>query len=169
MSLVFLSEKIKGLEEFQPDMSFKQNMLILKLIFNTKWSIIKPENDKIAYAPDENIAGLHWYVTEIDNIDELFQLIEMTISVNKEMEKKLKLYQVKVKELQDLFVSDVPYESLVNIQFIIPEINTPKKRGRPKKGNQVTNEEIDVETNIVTNIEVDVDNNIDSKIKEALK
>ena len=169
MSLVFLSEKIKGLEEFQPDMSFKQNMLILKLIFNTKWSIIKPENDKIAYAPDENIAGLHWYVTEIDNIDELFQLIEMTISVNKEMEKKLKLYQVKVKELQDLFVSYVPYESLVNIQFIIPEINTPKKRGRPKKGNQVTNEEIDVETNIVTNIEVDVDNNIDSKIKEALK
>ena len=165
-----LMDKIKQLEEFKPDMSFKDGMFILKLNYKTSWSIIKPNDDTIAYAADENVSGLHWYVCNLDNIDDLFLLIENTINVNREMEKKINLYKEKVKVLQELFLGDTPYEDLLQIQFVIPE--AAKKRGRPKKNVKDTINEI----NVVEKENINEENNnsetisdIDKKIAEAMK
>ena len=124
-----MQERIKDLSDYRPDITYKDGAFVLKIKFNKRWQIIKPSDEDVAYAKDDNIPDLHWYVSSIENSDKLFDLIEDTIELNKEFEKKSALYKEKVKELQELFLSDIPYEKLKTVQFVLPE---PAAKAKPK-------------------------------------
>ena len=128
-------DRIKDLQEYRPNIMYKDEAFILKIRFKKNWQIIKPTDENIvAYSKDDNIEGLHWYVSTIEDSDKIFDLIDETISINKEFEKKSGLYKEKVKELQELFLSDISYDRLKTIQFVIPdkESKTKPKRGLTK-------------------------------------
>lgn len=172
-------DRIKELDEYRPDISYKDGAFILKLRFKTGWTIIQPDDERVAYAKDDKVAGLHWYVSSIEDCDMIFDIVEETIAVNKEMEKKLLLYKEKVKELQDIFLSDIQYEKLITLQFTFPD-TTKKGKSRQKPKQQVQEEssvieqnEENTEPNIVeasvpTEIKTDELSDIDKKIAEAL-
>jgi hypothetical protein len=122
-------ERVKALQDFRPNIEFRDDAFILKIRFNKAWTVLEPEDPKkVAYSADENKPGLHWYVSTIENSDLVFDLIEQTIEVNKEMEKKITLYKEKVKELQELFLSDIPYNKLTTLEFTFP----PQKKAKKK-------------------------------------
>ena len=124
-------DRIKDLQDYRPDIMYKDGAFILKIKFKKNWQIIKPKDEKIvAYSKDDNVEDLHWYVSTIEDSDKIFDLIDETISINKEFEKKSGLYKEKVKELQELFLSDISYDRLKTIQFVIPDKETKSK---PKK------------------------------------
>ena len=123
-------DRIRDLQDYRPDIMYKDGAFILKIRFNKNWQIIQPKDESVAYSKDETVQDLHWYVSTIEDSDNVFDLIEETITVNKEFEKKATLYKEKVKELQDLFLSDISYDKLKTIQFVIPEKETKTK---PKK------------------------------------
>ena len=125
-------DRIKDLQEYRPNIMYKDEAFILKIRFKKNWQIIKPTDENIvAYSKDDNIEGLHWYVSTIEDSDKIFDLIDETISINKEFEKKSGLYKEKVKELQELFLSDISYDRLKTIQFVIPD---KESKAKPKKG-----------------------------------
>ena len=124
-------DRIKELQDYRPDIMYKDGAFILKIRFKKNCQIIKPKDEReVAYSKDDTVEDLHWYVSTIENSDKIFDLIDETISINKEFEKKSGLYKEKVKELQELFLSDIPYDKLKTIQFVIPDKETKSK---PKK------------------------------------
>lgn len=140
-------DRIKALEDYRPNITYKDGAFILKIKFNKNWQIIKPKGEEVAYAKDDKIPDLHWYVSSIEDSDKLFDLIEETIAINKEFEKKSALYKEKVKELQELFLSDISYEKLKLVQFVIQDKETkPKAKkttNKPQKADK--KEEVKVE------------------------
>lgn len=141
-------DRIKVLEDYHPDVSYKNGAFVLKIKFNDRWQIIKPKDKDVAYAPDDRIKNLHWYVSTIENTDKLFDLIDETIAINKEFEKKCVLYKEKVKELQELFLSDVPYEQLAMIQFNFVDNANESKKKKKKSANKTQKEENNVEVKV---------------------
>lgn len=128
-------DRIKELQDYRPDIMYKDGAFILKIRFKKNWQIIMPQDEReVAYSKDDNVDGLHWYVSTIEDSDKIFDLIDETISVNKEFEKKSELYKEKVKELQELFLSDIPYYKLKAIRFVVPgkESNTKTKKSVAK-------------------------------------
>ena len=124
-------DRIKDLQDYRPDIMYKDGAFILKIRFKKNWQIIKPKDEReVAYSKDDAVEDLHWYVSTIEDSDKIFDLIDETISINKEFEKKSSLYKEKVKELQELFLSDISYDRLKTIQFVIPDKET---KAKPKK------------------------------------
>ena len=125
-------DRIKELQDYRPDIMYKDGAFILKIKFKKNWQIIKPKDEReVAYSKDDSVEDLHWYVSTIEDSDKIFDLIDETISINKEFEKKSGLYKEKVKELQELFLSDISYDRLKTIQFVIPD---KESKAKPKKG-----------------------------------
>ena len=132
-------DRIKDLQDYRPDIMYKDGAFILKIRFKKNWQIIKPKDEReVAYSKDDTVEDLHWYVSTIEDSDKIFDLIDETISINKEFEKKSGLYKEKVKELQELFLSDIPYDKLKTIQFVIPD---KESKAKPKKGLTKTQKE----------------------------
>lgn len=173
-----LQDRIKELDEYRPDISYRDGAFILKIKFKAGWSVIESEDKRVAYSEDSNVKGLHWYVSNIEDADMIFDLIEETIAVNKEMEKKLLLYKEKVKELQELFLSDIPYEKLITLQFTFPD-NTKKGKSKQRQkqilqDDIVSEDKVNSPDTIVSEVSVPTEiketeiNDIDKKIAEAL-
>lgn len=122
-------ERVKALQDFRPNIEFRDGAFVMRIHFNKAWKILLPDDpEKVAYLGDENEPDLHWYASAIDDSDLVFDLIEQTIEVNKEMEKKITLYREKVKELQELFLSDMPYNKLTTLTFTFPSQKKAKKK-----------------------------------------
>jgi hypothetical protein len=127
-------DRIKELEEYNPDITYKDGAFILKIKFKEHWQIIEADGKEVACSQDDKDHTLYWYCSNIENSDKLLDLIDETISVNKEYEKKTTLYKKKVKELQELFLSDISYEKLKLVKFIIDDKETkPKAKKSPSK------------------------------------
>lgn len=163
-----LQDRIKDLEDYRPDITYKDGAFILKIKFNERWQLIKPKDKDVAFAPDERVKDLYWYCSTIENSDKLFDLIDETIAVNKEFEKKTALYKEKVKELQELFLSDISYERLKQVQFVIQDKETKPKakkttnKVQKEKQPKVTEEEPVVPEEITEEKpEVEVNNEVD--------
>ena len=123
-----LQERIKDIENYRPNITFQDGAIIIKIQFKKGWQILQPENSElVAFSKDDNINGLYWYVALLEHSDFIFDSIEQTIAVNQEMEKKIELYETKIQELKDLFLSDVSFEKLQTLQFVFNNPNKPKR------------------------------------------
>lgn len=159
-------ERVKRLEEYRPDISFKDGAFVLKLRFKPSWRIIQPNDpEKLACAEDNKTKGLWWYVVKIEEIDELFDLIDATIEANIEMERKSELYQAKVEELKELFLSDASFEKLSSLQFTFPK---PKK-GKSAKAKPEAEKTAAPAADAIEVKPVEPESEIDRKISKAIR
>lgn len=132
-----LQERIKDIENYRPNITFQDGAIIIKIQFKKGWQILQPENSElVAFSKDDNINGLYWYVALLEHADFIFDSIEQTIAVNQEMEKKIELYETKIQELKDLFLSDVSFEKLQTLQFVFNNPNKPKRAYNKSKKTQ---------------------------------
>lgn len=159
-------ERVMKLENYRPDITFKDGAFILKIRFNRSWRVIEPQDkERIAFAKDNNTEGLYWYVAHIEDVDELFDLIDETIEVNQELERKRDLYKSKVDELKELFLSDITYEKLCTLEFTFAKQKKEKAQKR-KKTEPKSIESLDVADEPQT-VET-AESEIDIKVKQAL-
>lgn len=155
-----LQERIKDLADYRPNITYKDGTFILKIVFSEHWQIIEPKDTKVvAYSKDDKIPNMYWYASTIEDSDKLFDLIEETIEVNKEFEKKASLYKEKVKELQELFLGDISYDKLKSIQFVIPEKTVQQKKTQKNtKKTKTVKMDVPVETDAVNSKSYDMEN-----------
>lgn len=157
-------ERVKKLEEYRPDISFRDGAFILKIRFKPEWRVIEPsDRERIACSEDNNKKGLWWYVVKIEDVDELFDLIDDTIEANIELEKKAELYKEKVNELKELFLSDASYEKLNSLQFTFAK-SKKQKPAKSKKEEPKGIEALEVEGDNAEPAESE----IDIKVKKAI-
>lgn len=181
-----LQERIKDIEEYRPNITFQDGALVVKIIYKKNWQVLQPEDtETIAFSKDDNVPDLYWYVALLENADYIFDLIEKTIAVNKEMEKKISLYETKINELRELFLSDMSYEKLETLQFVF---HTPKNKRSYNKTKKVVEQTDQILTTIEPTTEeilidnpyseepltikqedITFDNEIDNKINQAIE
>ena len=112
-----LQEKIISLSEYKLGFNIYSGHTIINVTYPKEWSVIKPENQEITFAQDEVNTETYFYSAPITfDIKNIFEIIEATIEFNKEMEKKILLFQEKQKELQNIFIEE-SYETLETLTF----------------------------------------------------
>lgn len=145
-----LQENLIEFASYNIDFKIQDGWFIIGIQYDNDWTVIEPQNSKIEYLHKD---GKHYYGAILDNdslINETFDLIRLTISYNKDLEKKVDLFQEKVKELQNIF-ANTDYEDLKNLEFKVK-----KKRKYVKK----------FETN--ENVKNDNEQKIEEEIKEEM-
>lgn len=156
-----ISELIKKVNEYNPSFMYKNGKVGLSMEVNKTWHIIEPkEEDKKKININYN-NGKVVYTCSIDNEDLLCGYVNDTVSLNKELEKKVELYKTKVLELRELFLGDIPYEELVTMKFIYGKENKKKKN---KKINKECVEQVDY--GLDNELNNPIDGEIDRKIEE---
>lgn len=112
-----LQEKIISLSEYKLGFNIYSGHTIINVTYPKEWSVIKPENQEITFAQDEVNTETYFYSAPITfDMNNIFEIIEATIEFNKEMEKKILLFQEKQKELQNIFIEE-SYETLETLTF----------------------------------------------------
>lgn len=164
---MLLQEYIKKLSEYNIVVNFKENYIIVNLQYKPTWNIIEPENEYITFAPDKKVNGKYWYAGLMDYTEEIFQIIQETIDVNLEMEKKIALYNEKVQTLKELFLSDISLDKLKTLEFTFGD--NKKKTGRKKKEksiDDITNSIVENNNSVV--LPEEITSEIDEKINQVL-
>lgn len=116
-------------------MRIEDGYYIVTLHYPQKWKGIAPdEGSTVRVVNDDSDRTVFYYMTEVENgVDEIFNLVDETISYNKELELKAALIKEKVKELEELFISE-PYDRLLLLKFVIDD---PEKEVMAVLNNEV--------------------------------
>lgn len=132
-------EKIINLSEYKLGFNIYNGYTIINITYPKEWSVIKPDNKDITFAQDEVHTETYFYSAPITcDMSVIFNCIEATIEFNKEMEKKIALFQEKQKELQNIFIEE-SYETLESLTFSF-------KKKKNKKNVQKTNATVEENT-----------------------
>ena len=133
--------------EYFQSIEFYGKALIVKVRFPAKWSVYPSSDNMVKPAPGDN-AGEFFYYGDSDKgvkLEDIFALINETISMNKSVTLKIDLLKVKIEELKELF-SVAPLEDLQRLKFVIENEEKKKKRTYKRKPKK-TEEEITEEKN----------------------
>ena len=150
-----LQDKIISLSEYKLGFNIYSGHTIINITFPKEWSVIKPENDEITFAQDEVNTDVYFYSAPITfDMKHIFDSIESTIEFNKEMEKKIALFQEKQKELQSIFI-DESYETLQTLTFSFKK----KRKNVKNEIKETTKEDIKNENNVTHKQTTIVNNN----------
>ena len=173
-----LQEKLIELSEYGVSFNVASGNFVIKIKYNSNWTIIQPDGNEIAFYRDENDDSVYYYVASVTtSIDKIFFAIDETIEYNRELELKVELFKEKMSELQEIFAQE-PLDVLRTLEFKLKK----KKKEKTKKEKVVKEKEDDI-NNIeeVSENELAVDKNeeteeqeetlseIDVKINEVLK
>lgn len=172
-----LQEKLIELSEYGVSFNVASGNFVIKIKYNSNWTIIQPDGNEIAFYRDENDDSVYYYVASVTtSIDKIFFAIDETIEYNRELELKVELFKEKMSELQEIFAQE-PLDVLRTLEFKL------KKKKEKRKKEKVVKEKEDDINNIeeVSENEPTVDKNeeteeqeetlseIDVKINEVLK
>jgi hypothetical protein len=111
-----LQDTLNSLKPYIIGIRYVEGTLVLDTLFKDGWSI--PEDKLIKTLKGEEDANYYMIYSEDKRIelDNLIQYVEKVISLNKEREKKLELYSLKLNELKSLFAK-TPLSKLINLKF----------------------------------------------------
>lgn len=127
------------LSEYNVTCQIQKGWFLIGVKFNDDWQVLEPVNKQIEFCENN---GMQYYGAPLENVslDEVFQCIRETIDYNKDLEKRLILFQEKVKELREIFKNE-DYNSLKTLEF---KVKKPKEKNTKK--NKKCTEENNIET-----------------------
>ena len=127
-----LHKRIDKISPYFQGMEITNGVLIVKVIFEEKWGTFPSEDERVKVAASQEVANEWFYYADYSVVpmDEVFDLIEETIAMNKSAAAKLELLSTKFEELKLLF-SKEPLEKLLTLEFVMKDI-TPKKNAKKK-------------------------------------
>lgn len=180
-----LQEKLIELSEYGVSFNVASGNFVIKIKYNSNWTIIQPDGNEIAFYRDENDDSVYYYVASVTtSIDKIFFAIDETIEYNRELELKVELFKEKMSELQEIFAQE-PLDVLRTLEFKLKKKKKEKTKKEKvvKEKEKVVKEKEDDINNIeeVSENEPAVDKNeeteeqeetlseIDVKINEVLK
>ena len=140
-----LQDRINKISEYFRGMEITNNTYIVRVSFKDRWGVFPSEEKGIKVCKSEEVANEFFYYANYitASIDDVFDLIEETISMNIDAEMKINLLSVKMDELKMLFSSE-SLEKLQTLYFAFNEVSkplTPKKRKKRKKNDETVTEE----------------------------
>lgn len=147
-----LQKRISGLSPYFRGMEITNGILIVKVLYEDKWGAYPSEDERVKIAKSEEMPNEWFYYAdyEVVPMDEVFNLIEETIHMNKSAEKKLELLSQRFEELKTLFATE-SLERLETLHFVLdaePKTKTKRKSSPKKKKVNKESEKIEMENQI---------------------
>lgn len=106
---------------------------VIEVKFDSSWTLVKPDNPNIAFANDDDVPGLCYYMTPVTtDLSEVFDAINDTVRFNEELKLKISLFKEKVEELHKLF-ADESYDRLKTLVFKMDKRKQPKNKQQDAK------------------------------------
>lgn len=148
------------LSAYNVDCRINGEWFLIGLKFKKDWQILQPSNPLIEFVENE---GIQYYGAPLKDVsfDEVFECIKETIEHNKDLEKRVILFQEKVTELQEIFKKE-DYKTLKTLEFKFkkPKENKERKKSTEKQPSQ---------PNKVESVENVVEENTEVKEKRSKK
>ena len=132
-----LQDEISKLGGFFKGIEYYNDALIVKVGFPNRWQVYPSDNGLIKPAGGEHEEGAdtiqYYYYGDSNNVtlDDIFNLINDTITANRDAEMKVRLLTDKYDELKDLF-RQYSYEELLSLKFVFDK-NKEIKEEKPKR------------------------------------
>lgn len=147
-----LQDKLIELAPYNVGCKIMDGYFLITIVFKPKWTIIDVEDPKIECGLQGD-TYCYCAPVEGDYIDKVFEVIDETIQYNLDLQKKVELFQAKIKELQQIF-AEQDLETLETIEFTFKKpkrkyVKTTKKD--KKKVEQSVLEEKDEDTDTENN------------------
>ena len=149
-----LQDRIKENALYFRGMEMTNGILIIKVLYEDKWGVYpnKEETIKVAKSNDTPNEWYYYGDFEVISFDEIFDLIEETVTMNINAAKKIELLNQKFEELKNIFATE-RLEKLETLYFAFNETTTkPKKKyNRKKKVEEpiVTEEIVEIQTEVI--------------------
>lgn len=120
-------KRIIALSEYQIAMETivdsDKSTMVVSLKYPKNWKVIKPDETSNIKTFSDGGSTYYWVDDSVD-ISSILDLIDETIELNKDLEERVKLLQVKVEELKDIFMEE-DLEKLKKIRFVF---TAPRRR-----------------------------------------
>lgn len=132
-----LQENLIELSPYNIDFRYYGNWYLIGVQYKEGWQILEPDNPLIEHMPKD---GKYYYSAPMNkvSIDEIFNSIKDTIEHNKDLQKKVELFQQKIEELQNIF-SVEDYDTLLTLSFKYKKYK--KRKIKDKVNSEVISEE----------------------------
>lgn len=136
-----MKKRIEKIQEYFVGIEITNNTTIIRITYPSKWGVFPNKTNTIQVAKSDEQENLWFYYAdyEIVAVDEIFDLIDDTIKMNLDAQKKIELLHEKFEELKNLFASN-SLETLETLYFAFSEptvkttTETKKKRtSKPRK------------------------------------
>ena len=144
------------LSDYDVNCQIKNGFFVVGVRFNKSWQVLEPVNPQIEFASQD---GMWYYGASLKDVtfDEVFCCIKETIEHNKDLERRLILFQEKVEELKQLF-KDEECDKLKTLEFTFKDkedvSKNEKKPNRNKnKSKEKTKKKQIVDTQITEKVE----------------
>ena len=124
-----LQKKLIQLAEYKCSFKYVDSYFLISVTYPEKWSIIPSEDSSIEVAEED---GVTFYAAPIETeIGKAFDLIDITISYNLDIEKKMALLKYNIGKLQELF-AEKDLDELETIEFTFKEKGTTRRKTKTK-------------------------------------
>lgn len=136
-----LKDRINNISEFFRGMEIMNDTIIVRVQYGRKWGAYPSEDGQIKVAKSEETMDEWFYYADSDAVemDEVFDLIDETIQMNKNTLAKVNLLKEKIEELKSLFENE-RLERLETLQFVLQD--KPKEKRKYTKRKKEINEGI---------------------------
>ena len=115
-----IKDNILRLSKYNVGFRVTNGVYVVNVDYDEDW-YIKPINKEGIDVIGDEVKNTFYYSTSIENdVNEIFAIIDETISFNIELEKKKVLFNEKYKELQNIFL-DNDYSTLEKLVFTLPK------------------------------------------------
>lgn len=150
-----IKERIDNIKKYFSKIELIDGILIVRVIFNDKWGIIRKNESSIKIVKDDEVKNgyMYWAKDGEVTLDDIFDYIEETVKYNEINEMKMKLLKDKIHELSNIFAEE-DLKTLQTLKFTYKK-NKKNKKNDTLKIEEVKGEEIDgdEQNNNVTEIE----------------
>ena len=128
-----LQKRIEKLRPYFQSMEITNGTLIVKVLFENKWGTYPSQDERVKVAPSQEVPNEWFYYADYSVVpmEEVFDLIDETIEMNRSAAMKIELLSAKFEELKLLF-SKEPLERLQTLTFTMKDVVKSKSASKRK-------------------------------------
>lgn len=158
-----LQKRIEKLHPYFQSMEITNGTLIVKVLFENKWGTYPSQDERVKVAPSQEVPNEWFYYADYSVVpmEEVFDLIDETIEMNRSAAMKIELLSAKFEELKLLF-SKEPLERLQTLTFTMKDVvksksTSKRKTSRKPKASTPIAEPQEIETSISVKEDVNIE------------
>ena len=147
-------------------MEITNGTLIVKVLFENKWGTYPSQDERVKVAPSQEVPNEWFYYADYSVVpmEEVFDLIDETIEMNRSAAMKIELLSAKFEELKLLF-SKEPLERLQTLTFTMKDVvksksTSKRKTSRKPKASTPIAEPQEIETSISVKEDVNIETTV---------